>query len=398
MIELPLAGPQSISAQTAGGTSSYPTVYQLAQQRNLEVQAARAKYAIRQAELRIAAQRPNPLLSAEIAKDTPHLSTLLEVPVELGGKRARRIGLAESELKLQDAELADAFRKLRRDLRKAFYGRMLADQRIALAEAEVEIAQRVFNTAEERYKAGAVAFLETLQAGLGLSRARAGLEFEQKQRLASEAELRTVLNLTAEERVPVSGSLSEFAPDFQSAVYLATALRENPELQLLSIQLEVENQRLRLFKAEAYPDLNLIAGVDSWTPEFAAGPRAGFSIELPLHKKRAGQIEQTRALQEQIKLAHQAIRRRVEGLVQSALARLEAQRTRMRSFQTEIVPAALELERLAEESYREGKSSILTVLEAQKSLRDVRVESLQAEFDFQMSAAELEEVAGVPLP
>ena len=53
---------------------------------------------------------------------------------------------------------------------------------------------------------------------------------------------------------------------------------------------------------------------------------------------------------------------------------------------------------MAEESYREGKSSILTVLEAQRSLRDVRVEFLQAQFDFQMAVADLEEAAGISLP
>ncbi|HEY3132323.1 MAG TPA: TolC family protein [Acidobacteriota bacterium] len=377
---------------------TYASTYQLAQQDNLDVQAARARYAVRRAEIHIAAQRPNPLVTGEAFRDEPHASLVFELPLELGGRRARRIDVAEAGLKLADAELADALRKMRRDLRKAFYGVVLGNERIALAQTEVNTAQRVVSTAEERYRMGAVAHLEVLQAKLGLARAQNDLQLEQKQKLAVDADLRTVLNIAEGLPVSVAGSLLDFSAAFEFPGYQQAALRQNPDLQSLNRQLEVEDQRLRLLRAESYPDVSVMAGSDFLSSDFTVGPRAGIVVEIPIFKKRAGQMEQSRALQDQLKVAIQANRRRIEGALRSDYARLQAQQSRVEIFRREIIPAAEELYRLAEESYREGKSSILTVLDAQKSLRDVRLETVQAEFDFQMAIADLEEAAGVAIP
>src|SRR6185295_14623219 len=141
---------------TTRAPQSYAMLYQLALTNNLDIRAVQARYAVRRAAVRIAAQRPNPAVTSEFSRDEPHQSMLFELPLELGGRRVRRIELAEAELKLTDAELADAFRRMRRDLRKAFYGVILADQRIALSQADVDISQRVLRVADERYRAGAV--------------------------------------------------------------------------------------------------------------------------------------------------------------------------------------------------------------------------------------------------
>jgi cobalt-zinc-cadmium efflux system outer membrane protein len=380
------------------GTLTYGTIYPLAEKQNLDVIAARARYATRRAEIRIAAQRPNPLLSSEVTREDPHAFFMLEFPIELGGRRARRIDVATASLKLADAELADALRRMRRELRRAFYGLIHQEQRIALAQMEVDLADRVVKIAGERYRAGAVAYLEVLQAQLSLTRARSGLSQEEKQKRAAVTDLKTVLNAGEATPLSVSGSLSDFPSAFDLPRYRQAALQQNPDLLLISQQTEVENQRLRLLRAESSPELSFVAGSVFSSADFSAGPRAGFTLELPIHKKREGQIEQSRAVMDQLRLAAQATERRLEGALQSAYARLQAQQSRMEVLRTEIIAAAAELQRLAEESYQEGKTSILTVLESQKSLRDVRLEALQAEFDFQMAVVDLEHAAGVPLP
>ena len=61
------------------------------------------------------------------------------------------------------------------------------------------------------------------------------------------------------------------------------------------------------------------------------------------------------------------------------------------------MPTATNLQELAEESYRAGRSSVLALLDAQRSLRDLRREALQAALDLQLAFAELEEVVGAPI-
>ncbi len=63
----------------------------LATTRNLGLEAARRQRAIREAAIRTARQAPNPSVSFEVTKDTPHQAFTFYLPVELGGKRRRRI-------------------------------------------------------------------------------------------------------------------------------------------------------------------------------------------------------------------------------------------------------------------------------------------------------------------
>jgi hypothetical protein len=60
-------------------------------------------------------------------------------------------------------------------------------------------------------------------------------------------------------------------------------------------------------------------------------------------------------------------------------------------------PPPLNLEALAEESYRAGRTSVLGVLDAQRSLRDLTREALQAALDLQLSLADLEELLGTEI-
>lgn len=377
---------------------TYPQAWRIAEQRNLDLQAVRLERGVRQASVTVAGLRPNPTTSAEFSRDQPHVSLLLEWPIELGGQRDKRVDLAQAELKLLDAEYANRVKMLRASLREAFYGLLLKEGQVQLAGRQLEIAKRATEAAEERFRLGAVAFLEVRQARLEESRARGRLALATQEIDASRIELAALLNLDDPTSLAVAGDLEEFPKPFDFDRFRQSALDENPEVQGLSRQLEVEERRARLLQAENLPELSAIGGSDFGSSDFAAGPRAGLTLEIPLVKKRAGEIQRTEALQNQLRVALEAARRRVAAAVEAATARLRAQRSQLLAWHTEIAPAAEELERLALESYREGRSSILAVLDAERSHREVELELLQAQFGFQMAVAALEEAGGVAIP
>src|SRR5206468_12045203 len=134
---------------------TYGRALELASARNLNVEAARRQRAIRESAIRVARQIPNPDVSLELTQDTPHQSVNIDVPVELGGKRARRIELAQAELSLADLDVRTELRAVRRDLRQTFYTLVAADERARLAESLVEIAPRVRDAAQSRFETGA---------------------------------------------------------------------------------------------------------------------------------------------------------------------------------------------------------------------------------------------------
>jgi cobalt-zinc-cadmium efflux system outer membrane protein len=88
---------------------------------------------------------------------------------------------------------------------------------------------------------------------------------------------------------------------------------------------------------------------------------------------------------------------RISGEVTAAAAVAESQRQQFVRYRDEIVPQALELERMAEDAYRLGQTNIAAYLQAVQSSRDVRLRSIQAAADLQNAIADLERAIGAPL-
>src|SRR5712691_296753 len=121
---------QPIPAATPLTPLTYDAALDLATSRNLGLMAARRQRAIREAAIRTAGQRPNPDASFDVTRDTPHYSAGIGLPVEIGGKRSRRIDLAKEELTLADVDLRTELRLVRKEVRQAFYSLVAADERV----------------------------------------------------------------------------------------------------------------------------------------------------------------------------------------------------------------------------------------------------------------------------
>src|SRR5262245_923773 len=68
--------------------------------------AARLRGPIDMAGLEVARERLNPEASIEFEKETPKQAYGISVPLELGGKRAKRIAIGEATIRAGEAEIA----------------------------------------------------------------------------------------------------------------------------------------------------------------------------------------------------------------------------------------------------------------------------------------------------
>jgi outer membrane protein, heavy metal efflux system len=400
---LAIASPLATHAQTARPAVPAPLTYQaaldLAMTRNLGLEAARRQRAIRDAAIRAARQIPNPDVSLEVTRDTPHEMFSVDVPVEIGGRRGRRIDLAKQELTLADVDVRTELRIVRKSLRQAFYTLVAADERVRLAESVLEIARRLRDAAQARFETGAAPRLEVLQAELGVTRAETDLDLVRSTRAAAQASVNAVLNFPPPQPLALAGSLTDGAavPSYDAALTLALA--SNVDLVRLDREIEIEQRRLDLLKAERTPvPVFSVGGVFNAPPEFTAGLRAAVSVGVPIFSRNQGEIAGSIATASQLRGERDATRREVENIVFGTSARIDAERRQVDAYQQRLVPTATDLESLAEESYRAGRTSLLAVLEAQRSLRDLRRDALQAMLDFQLSLADLEEILGTAIP
>jgi cobalt-zinc-cadmium efflux system outer membrane protein len=378
---------------------TYESALELALARNLDLEAAKRQRAIREAAVRASRQMPNPDLTAESARDTPHQAVILGVPIEIGGKRARRIDLAREEVSLADADIQRTTRAVRRDVRTAFYSLVAANERVRLAEAALGIARGLREIAQARFDTGAAPRLEVMQADLGVARAEADLDLARSSETAFRATLNGVLNFPPQHALVVTANLYDHGspPAYEQALRVAAV--SNTDLTSLDRQIAVEQRRTDLFRAERVPTPIFSIGADlNAPPEFDVGPRVGISIGLPLFNRNQGEIAGSIATTLQLRGQRDATARAIDNALFGTLATIEAQRHRVEAYQQRLVPTAIELESLSEESYRAGRTSVLGVLDAQRSLRDLRDEALQAALDVQVTLGALEELIGTRVP
>ncbi len=371
---------------------------ELASRQNLDLAAARQRRSVTQAGVQIARQRPNPTATVAVVRDTPHESLFFEQPLEIGGKRHRRIELAEQNVGLTELEI-DAFSRLtRRKTREAYYAAASAQGGSAQRGQAAQLARRLREIAQTRYDAGDVPQLEVLQGELEVSRAEAELSVAQQREQIASSQLNALLNEPPETRWELEGSLEDLPPRLALPELLRKAEGSNAELQHLVQEQKVEQSRQALLRAERIPTFNLQFGTDfNSPPSFHVGGRSQLSVMLPIFTRNQGELAQSTASQRVLEGAVAATRRAVAGRVQAAYFDWNARRTQVELYRASLLPATRRLEGLAEESYRAGRANLLTVLDAQRSVQLAEREYLDSLFALQAAFAGLEETIGAPL-
>jgi cobalt-zinc-cadmium efflux system outer membrane protein len=368
---------------------------ELADKQNLDLAAARRRRAVALAAIQIARQRPNPSANFTTLRDEPHEGLFFDQPVEIGGQRGRRIDVARQEGALTELEIAALARQVRRSTREAYYAAAYARAESESLARVVELAKRLAQIAEDRFSTGDVAQLEVIQTGLEVSRAEANLEVARQREKVSMSQLNALLNEPASKAWELAGTLEDNTSTARLQDLVNRAYQFNPDLQHLGGEKRVEESRRSLLRAERIPNLDFEAGVDFNSPrDFRYGPRSMISIGLPLFTRNQGEIAQSLANEHVLEAETAATERSVSARVEAGFYDLEAQRTQVLLYHDRVLPVARRLESMAEESYRAGKTNILTAIEAQQAVQSVESSYLQSLEQLQDLYAGLEETVG----
>src|SRR5262245_6870665 len=147
---------QQPSPATAPAPLSYQAAVRRALDANPRIVAARLRRAANVASRDVAAERLNPEFRAAFAKETPKEGYTLAVPMERGGKRARRIEVADAIIVTGDAELSQVIAEVQAEVRRAYFARVVAENRQMLLDDMRTLAERARDAAQARFDAGGV--------------------------------------------------------------------------------------------------------------------------------------------------------------------------------------------------------------------------------------------------
>ncbi len=185
----------------------------------------------------------------------------------------------------------------------------------------------------------------------------------------------------------------------QRAALLPGAL-VRPDIVGAQSTLAARQAQVKAIARQRYPDIELQVRRGSFFGQGDSSTALRAVLTLPIfdfgsinHEKKAAQAE-VRAQEAQLTLLQQQAATQVE----QALIRLGQQRLTVESYRTEIVPQTLDLLRKTQIGYAAGASTYLEVLDAQRTLRQVQTEYLQALVGTRTSEAALESALGAAPP
>ena len=219
---------------------------------NPSIAAARLRSGITTAGLGVARDRLNPELRVEFEREAPTESYSLAVPWEAGGKRSRRIAVANAAIKTSEAEIAQVIAETRAAVRRAYYTRLIAEARLALLTELQDLSGRARDAAQQRFDAGSVPRLEVLQAQLAVADLGNQLTAAEGAVTAGRAQLNALLGLPIDATTPLSTSLDAPVTTTIDAA-LARARAANGELLVAERRLDEQRARVALAHALRHP-------------------------------------------------------------------------------------------------------------------------------------------------
>lgn len=360
--------------------------------------AARLGRSEAQARRDVARSRPNPELSVERTNDLPHDAASVSIPIERGGKRGRRIALAEAQARSGEAEIARLTAETRNEVRRAYFDLAAAQRRVEETAELQRLAERARDAASARFESGDVPRLDVLQAELSAVQAASETDRERGLLAGARADLNALLGRPLGGPLTVSAGLDTgTAPPMDEAVRLALA--SSTELAVLDLGITEQQAQVELARAETVRDVTADAGVlHDAPPDFTWGWRAALTFTLPVFTRGREQVRLEEATLARLRAEREAAAARLRGEVAAAAATAEAQRQALLRYRNEILPRAAEVERMAEDSYRSGQTDLTALLQSLQSVHDLRLQAVQAGIDYQSALADLERAMGAPLP
>lgn len=314
--------------------------------------------------------------------------------------------LAEAKAQVRRAEAA--YQGARQDLilrvTEAYLEVLLAQDTLALAEAEKNALARNLETAEGRRKAGSGTIIEVHEARARFQVAAARV-IEATNRLNDSREaLRAISGRLPGILAGLRDSVAFTPPDPPDVPYwIESALRQNPELRAAAEGVAVARQEIERSRAARLPTLNAIGNhsrrdADASIP--GPGVRAdntsiGLRLDVPIYQGGAvsARIDETIHRYEAARRTLQAQRRAVERSTRAAFQGVTSSLARIEALEHAIIAADSALA-----AKRDGRSfglyTTLDVLDATRDLFQAKRDHAEARHSYLMGLLRLKNAAG----
>ena len=404
---LGMATVQSGGAQGLGGpgVSTVDELVARALADNLDLQAARAEIEAARGRLLQAGLRPNPMLDLgaqhSVTGPDNNLNVGVTLPLDLNRRKAGRVGVAERELELKEAQVLNRARELGAEVRMKA-GEVLAAQRnLRITEELLDINRQALQLIGGRVQRGAVPALEESLQRVEVNRLDASRQMLQSRVEVATLQLQVLIGRSPEAPLSVQGDLRTRLVTFAREGAFERALAARPDLRMAQAEAAMAQAKIRKEEAEGRWDASVNVGymrqdfgydLSGLTARGELRPitdifhyvGGGVTITLPVRNRNQGNVAaafaEARATEHRADLATLTVRQEVAA----AFTQHEAAERALDIYTRGVLEVARQNLEVIRKTYQLGRATLLEVITEQRRYIDIEMgytEALQQAYN-----------------
>ena len=276
----------------------------------------------------------------------------------------------------------------------AYYALLNMDADVKSATVALKVAQTAKDTADKKYKAGAVAEADVYKADTMLASSQLELERAKNNREIAKGTLLNTLSFPADEDIHIKDMPASFGADAENESVdelIAIANKKRPDLLKAHSQTNAAWHRRNSAFLQNLPSISVTGGLDITDNTFngmfddmklKAKGTFGVSVSMPIftgffnfYNARAANADY-----ESVKYNERSIGNNAVMDVFTAYQNYKTARTVLKQTET-LLKSATESERVTAGMYQVGRATMLDWQTAQSELADARKQNNSAKYD-----------------
>ncbi len=304
--------------------------------------------------------------------------------IEIGGKRVARQNVAERELAIAGKEYLANGLNLIRDVELAYNEAVAAKEGLELVQEQRKLSKDVLKTVTGRVNEAASPLIQKSRAEVEYASSAITLDKAQKR---YELALKNLETLTG---VPAGNLDTESFYKAEEPLKAKADKTLNPDFTKLDLSIEKAAAYAELEEANAIPDPSVNLGVRDFRDTNDQAFVLGVSIPIPVWNSNQGNIARARSEVTRIEADKKQAELDYSIKLANAESEMASSYVRIKTLKGDVTPSAKEAFKLAQQGYKLGRFSYMEVLDAQRSLFDVKNQYLDALKDYHAANAEIE--------
>lgn len=388
-------GDEEVRSILEGEAIGLEDLFRIAEQHSPTLEAACADIRAAMGRARQAGLYPNPVLGFEVeelstgdAGDRKDKITLAQ-SLMIGGRRGATVDTARAEREAAIHGFREARTEVFRRVHSLWAELLYLKETRAALEDLLRVANATLQIAETRFEARAAPESQVTTALLEVYELEVAEGRRRQRETGATAELSAELGGVVVPVDRLAGDLDRSGIAAAVDSFPEAALEENPALRAARSRIEAAEASLREARAARIPDLGVFVAYGKDRAIDQGFLEAGVSLPLPIFDRNQGRIMESRASIVRRESEARIVRNELAGAFEVARTRYETSRERLRNLTERMLPAAERGLAQAQEGYRLGRLPFLELIDAQRTLADVRLQTLETRRDVAVASAEV---------